>query len=150
MVKKRKWDHDILKGTPLYSNCDTSVNWVLRNGPYNYYNKCSPAFAAVERMLSAITFDFGTDPVIRARKKKFAMAKLEIIWKGYLELGQRWPYTAEDWVRWLRDKKNEYNPPATNAFYTSWGDTFFGKHYHKPRLLSRMHNAAQCLKKVSV
>ncbi len=150
MVKKRKWDHDILKGTPLYTNCDTSVNWVLRNGPYNYYNKCSPAFAAVERMLSDITFDFGTDPVIRARKKKFAMAKLKIIWKGYLELGRRWPYSAEDWTRWLRDKKNEYNPPATNAFYTSWGDTFFGKHYHKPRLLSRMHNASQCLKKVSV
>lgn len=148
MVKKRKWDHDILKGTPLYSNCDTSVNWVLRNGPYNYYNKCSPAFVAVDRMLSDITFDFGTDPVSRARKKKFAMAKLDIIWKGYLELGQRWPYTAEDWVRWLRAKKNDLSIDPCNAY--AWKDTFFGWYYTKGALLSRMHNAAQALKKVSV
>lgn len=149
MIRRRDPDHDILKGTPLYSNCDTSVNWVLRRGPYAYYRK-RKAFKAINRLLSGITFNFGTDPVIRARKKKFAMSKLETIWKGYLELGRRWPYSAEDWTRWMRDKKNEYNHPASPDFYIAWRDTFFGKYYHKPELLSRMHNAAQCLKKVSV
>lgn len=133
---KREHDYDILKGAPSYSNCDTSLNWVLRDGPHKYY-KAWDAYKAIDRILKSLDFDFRSSDSLRfnrARKKTYAMKKLGIIWRGFLTLRKDWPYDAAEWQTWVSTGKN--------LKYREY------KQFDQGILLHRMHNAAQSLQRV--